>query len=545
MNPRMSAIALALFCGAVHLCAEESGLEDARQKELANICKLWKLSSEKALSDQDLQYVASLMKPDWVGKRLSKWCFYAICKSNSNPEKYYDRFQTSLAYCSSEHGQYLINGIIVGPDPENLPGPILPNDLAQAEQQVWVFVAEYIWRRRFTGRKGEVGVGPQNEDQDLPEILRAAGIPAPCAVPLLATRLGDPNATVKERAWAARAIGNLRRHAGSVEPLLKGFLDPAPEVRSACAVAMGELAHSQYLYTTYDSVGHHPDAPRAVKSLVGLFQDDPAPKVRIAALDGLRTMDREARSAGPALTTAFEKEKNPEISEKILTVIQKFFDPELAPFFLRTMNNPTEDFRIAAVHGLGYLAQAYAEDENWTGRSKFAETVVPELVKSLHDTNAPAVHSAVWALSCFEYDASNAVPALQRLLKGTDENLALSVISTLGIIGPSAKDTVPLIIPWAGKKEASYTVASALGSIGQGGPEVERALLTICDSPDCFSRCHAAYALSQVGASSLEVTKKLESMIQSDPDDSVKEYAAAALARIKKVKLKKERAEDF
>lgn len=542
MNLRLSAMALLLLFSAIQLCAEEPAHGDAGQQELATIRKLWKLSSEKTLSDQDQQYVASLMTVDWAGKRLSKWCYYALCKTNSNPEKYYDRFLTSLTFRYYNVVKGGEEAAITGTDPGNSEGPRLPDDLAQAEKKIWVFVVEGLWPRIVTARTIHFEHGAHAENQDPPEVFKAAGIPAPCAVPILAARLGDPKASVEERTWAAKAIGNLRRHAGSVEPLLKGFADSALEVRSACAEAMGELAHSFYLYVTYDREPKHPDAPRAVKALVALLQSDPESIVRIAAADGLATMEHEAQPAASEIAAIFEKENDSKVSGRILYTLCKLGDPSYDQFLIRALNKPDEEIKLAAIYSLGSLAGSYITEQNAAGRSKLAEAAVPALIKLLRDTPEPILEAAIQVLGSFDEDAAKALPELQRLLKNADGDLVRKLITTLGRIGPAAKDSVDLIVPWATKKELGFTVAISLGQIGKGGPAVERALLLLCESSISNVRREAAESMGHVGAYSEEALKKLASMAQSDPDTEVKESAATALSKLND---KKKAAEGF
>ena len=81
-----------------------------------------------------------------------------------------------------------------------------------------------------------------------------------------------------------------------------------------------------------------------------------------------------------------------------------------------------------------------ADDRDWT------KADIPELVKSLNDTDADGRASAARALGEIGPGAKEAVPALIKALDDQDGNVRRTAVDSLGAIGPDAKEAVPALI---------------------------------------------------------------------------------------------------
>jgi len=290
------------------------------------------------------------------------------------------------------------------------------------------------------------------------------------SVPELLARLEghDP----RQRAAAARALGNLGSAAESAVPkLVRRLDDPEPPIRAGAAWALGHVG---------------PGAKAALLPLAARLRDRDA-SVRFRAEESLGRIGPDTEAVRRALIALVEDPKAPGRAE------------------------------AAAV--LGRLGPA-------------AQSALTALVAALEDPRESVRGRAAWALGQIGPAARSAVPAL--LVAFKDAGIRWRVADALGSIGPSAFAAVPDLV--ASLRDPSSNVrwraASALGAIG---PAASRAavpgLLGALGDPFENVRLGAVVALGQVGADPA-VARPGYIRALSDEDGRVRARAARALGRL-------------
>jgi HEAT repeat protein/lysophospholipase L1-like esterase len=290
------------------------------------------------------------------------------------------------------------------------------------------------------------------------------------SVPELLARLEDRDP--RQRAAAARALGNLGSAAESAVPkLVRRLDDPEPPIRAGAAWALGHVG---------------PGAKAALLPLAARLRDGDA-SVRFRAEESLRRIGPDTEAVRRALIAVVEDPKSPGRAE------------------------------AAAV--LGRLGPA-------------ARSALGALVAALEDPRESVRGRAAWALGQIGPDARSAVPAL--LVAFKDAGIRWRVADALGAIGPSAVAAVPDLV--ASLQDPSSNVrwraAEALGAIG---PTASRAavpgLLRALRDPFENVRLGAVVALGQVGADPAVAGPGYIRAL-GDEDGRVRARAARALGRL-------------
>ncbi len=290
------------------------------------------------------------------------------------------------------------------------------------------------------------------------------------SVPELLARLEghDP----RQRAAAARALGNLGSAAESAVPkLVRRLDDPEPPIRAGAAWALGHVG---------------PGAKAALLPLAARLRDRDA-SVRFRAEESLGRIGPDTEAVRRALIALVEDPKAPGRAE------------------------------AAAV--LGRLGPA-------------AQSALPALVAALEDPRESVRGRAAWALGQIGPAARSAVPAL--LVAFKDAGIRWRVADALGSIGPSAFAAVPDLV--ASLRDPSSNVrwraASALGAIGPAASRTAvPGLLGALRDPFENVRLGALVALGQVGADPAEARHAYIRAL-SDEDGRVRARAARALGRL-------------
>lgn len=318
----------------------------------------------------------------------------------------------------------------------------------------------------------------------------------------------------------------------AVGPLRSALADADPMVRSSAARALGTVGV---------------DAAPAAPALAALTADTD-PNVRAAAV---RSLSKIGRAGVPALTAA--------------------------------VNCDDADLRLAALRGLGANRHALAPaaaalvrrlgDENATVR-----TLAASLLLSADPRDARAADALEGLLKDAETRletlaalqeagpaAAPVVPHLKRHWANFRKQERLAAVIAAGLIGPGAKDLLPLLTPEVRQSaDAEMRLAAAvavcrLGAAGAAGfpdavaclndttnglhggvaqalvlagPPTASALAEGLKMKGAFGRTMAALTLRDLGVLSLRAAPALRDSLASDSDYQVRYYAAQALGQI-------------
>jgi HEAT repeat protein len=155
--------------------------------------------------------------------------------------------------------------------------------------------------------------------------------------------------------------------------------------------------------------------------------------------------------------------------------------------------------------------------------------------QELRNESPVARLQAVRALPNF---GAQAVPLLTEAIQDTDFNVRGQAIFSLGELGLDAKDAVPALIKTLGHPDwiTRRTAAATLGRIGPAAREAAPAVAeTAVRDPKGDVRRAARFALTQMGPEARQATVALlHELASSDPNETVKERAAALLGEIEK-----------
>jgi HEAT repeat protein len=282
------------------------------------------------------------------------------------------------------------------------------------------------------------------KDKD-PEVrLRAVlflgelGPKAEPAVPGLIEALGDPDLTIRRNAeQALSAVG-----AGAVSAVVQALDDRRASVRVQALSIIGMLK--------YQSAIRQDAKATAAKVLAALLRDeDPLVRQRAANTAGwfadvsddvvpalMRAMKDKAVVTGPSGNTS-------SVARGAINAlgIPGARAKDAIPALLEVALGGDKELRSVAFGSLGSI-----------GRDKaMTPIVLPLLLKIVEDKDQFKLHPEVMsALYAMRLQAAPAVPALREVLKlrdfkdaDTANRIRMSVLGTLGELGPAAKDAVP------------------------------------------------------------------------------------------------------
>jgi HEAT repeat protein len=157
---------------------------------------------------------------------------------------------------------------------------------------------------------------------------------------------------------------------------------------------------------------------------------------------------------------------------------------------------------------------------------------VPELIRTLEDSEADTRQTVAWALGCIGPPAREAVAALTDILQRGERYVRDEAAWALGCIGPEAWAAVPELIRTLEDSEADtrQTVAWALGCIG---PEARAAVPVLSgvlrQEEHPTGRIEAALALWKVDGQAEAVVPVLVAAMR-DANLDVCHFAVEALA---------------
>lgn len=316
----------------------------------------------------------------------------------------------------------------------------------------------------------------------------------------------------------ARYLGELR-YRPAIPDLIHGLSDVDPEVRAACAYALGKLRARAATFRLREIMDDsNEEMPVRVAAAVALGQigdmagvrflieelKSSEEKVRAAAVDALRTIGK------PAVRLLVQAAQSDDALQRwgALAALGETGDPSAVPVLLRALRDPNPDVRAVAAASLGRLRYVAA---------------APQLVRALGDPNERVQAHAEWAL---ENIGKEALPVL---LQGAQQpSLRLRVFRLLGRM--KSPQAIPVLTEGLRDRnpQRRAVAAWALGEIGNR--RAIPSLLSALNDPDPQVRREAALALGKLRAT--EVRSELVKRLKTDRNEQVRIAAQMALRQI-------------
>ncbi|MCS7265295.1 MAG: HEAT repeat domain-containing protein [Armatimonadetes bacterium] len=287
----------------------------------------------------------------------------------------------------------------------------------------------------------------------------------------------------------ARYIGELRYAKATSDLIDRLQNDADPEVRSACAYALGNIK-AKFATGPLREVmeNEKEEMPVRLSAAVALGQmgnengiqflidqlKSSDEKIRSSAVEALRTIGKPATN----LLIKAAQSKDPLQRWGAVAALGETGEPKAVPILLRALRDEDENVRAVAAASLGKLRYARA---------------APQLIRALADKSERVQAHAEWAL---ENIGEEAIPAIMEGAKKTATKLrAFRLLGRL-----KAKEAVPVLIEGLNdrKPEIRSMAAWALGEIGDQRA-VEALERTLDDKVDEVRR-EAALALGKLGA---------------------------------------------
>jgi HEAT repeat protein len=267
--------------------------------------------------------------------------------------------------------------------------------------------------------------------------------------------------------------------------LIKGLSDKDPKGRISAAVDIGDLATVKLA-----------DAKLALPTLRNLWQRDPEPGVRKAALEALGKIDPEGYVG--MLMDTFKKDKDQLVR---LAVVAEFGRlrrdaKEALPMLYDAIKSPPEPVKATPM------------------------VVNPKAPPPPAPADPQAVRKAILPqLRQMEPDPKNYVPLLtETLKKDRDPGFRTAIVGTLGQLGPRAKEAVPVM---------QEVIKASL----QESPKL--AAMNPKDTTDPAGlRAAILQALGRIAPQPDEYLPVLLDVLKKDREPTVRQNAAAALARL-------------
>lgn len=311
------------------------------------------------------------------------------------------------------------------------------------------------------------------------------------ALPVLVRALTDD--TPRARGSAAAALGRVAGEE-SRRALFAALADPDVWVRYFAARALAQHAHES-----------------ALEPLAPLAAADPAPHVRIAALEAIGAIGAP-RSA--AMLAPLADDGDADVGAAAIVALGRLADPEALPLLNRALRSADPARRLAAVHALAQRGDAgRVAALRWTAGGDSSEELGGAALRGLASLGAApgdAWPDAVDALLDLTSEATRrdaAVTALARLPASRIDRVARGLRHAAADVRRAAIDAL---------SRMKDTTASAR-------------LRAALDDDDAVVREAAIAALDRVGTAGLR--HQFSVMAFADTSPAVRRVAAAALAR--------------
>lgn len=364
---------------------------------------------------------------------------------------------------------------------------------------------------------------------------------------LLALADRDPDV----RLHVAGAIAQLKRQPERCLPALTKLLgDEDEHVRYAAAWSLGRIADE---LQSSAARGERAEASGTLLAAAAVAMGEAGTQEGLRLrVQGASEAVLRAKAAGAANLAAVSSPQMPAPpngagqSEELPAALAKLVEE------LRSDDDYAQVLALSRVKDLdaelaGRLLGALAKDvdgEDWSllqwklpeSLAELGPAIVPVLVKTLADGDAPARRLAVDVVAQLKAEAGSATAALVRLLddEGTTEELRDQVLNALAEMGPAAKEAAPQLARLVGDEEQEeqlrISAAVALEKIGPEGRSAAAALLKVLQRKDEGTelRLAAGQALARVAPASLETAEALVLAIREAEEAEL----AVGLARV-------------
>jgi HEAT repeat protein len=247
----------------------------------------------------------------------------------------------------------------------------------------------------------------------------------PAALPQLLSRF--PQSHAPERAFIALVIGDLGLVQGTAL-VLEGLRDDTPQLRSACATALGRLA------------------PAGAPALLAELLDDPAAEVRDAALEALRHLSAQEPAELAQLCAGLALAASPERRRDAALLLASLADGERLSLLAK---DEDASVRVAAVASLskvglpqtvGHLVMALVDEEpqvRVAAALALGEVGGPEVLEplllALNDSDPWVQTASLKGLSAL--GDPRALPGVTALLADARGQVLIAALSTLAALG--------------------------------------------------------------------------------------------------------------
>ncbi|MCS7223815.1 MAG: HEAT repeat domain-containing protein [Armatimonadetes bacterium] len=314
----------------------------------------------------------------------------------------------------------------------------------------------------------------------------------------------------------ARYLSELR-YRPAIPDLIEKLQDPDPEVKAACAYALGRLQAREALRRLSELLKNQKEEmPTRIAAAVALGQmgreegvrflisqlNSSDEKVRSASVDALRTVGRSAEK----LLLPASKSRDPLVRWGAIAVLGTIGSPSALPVLKRAVSDKEPEVRAAAVAALGDLGDASA---------------VPVLIAALSDKDRYVQAHAERALE------EIGKPAVPHLVKALDR--PTNLVRILRLLGrlkdPSAASQCRSFLQHRDHKVRS-AAADALGDLEDRGSA--DALANLLNDRSASVRRAAATALGKIG--SQEHLSLLRQRLRQEKNETTRSAIIAALA---------------
>lgn len=258
---------------------------------------------------------------------------------------------------------------------------------------------------------------------------------------------------------------------------------------------------------------------RAAKLLVASLKSED-PNVRLAAVKALETLKADPKILRPIMLEALDN-ADEETTVAMLDALVSL-GPQIVPQLVAALKH--EKARHYVCYMLGELGPG-------------AAPATEALAGLLADADEKTQSEAAFALAEIGPDAAAAVPALQKALESAGP-VHFAAAYALGRIGQKAADAEPaLLAKLKGDPTMALISAWALAHIHADCATCREQALPILirglDDPDAKFRGEAASGVCCFGKAAEGAAQKLKELL-NDPDEEVRQAAAAALKAIEK-----------
>ena len=150
--------------------------------------------------------------------------------------------------------------------------------------------------------------------------------------------------------------------------------------------------------------------------------------------------------------------------------------------------------KLKALTCLPCVALLLSLSPGYTQEPDFGDKTLSEWKALTKDNDAALRRDAVWSIGMMGPEAKNAVPLLMNLAKDKDAEMRQGVAEALGGIGPGAKDAIPVLAEFTKDADAGVRRGAVADALGRIGVVAIPALNALAKEKDPNARAAAAHA---------------------------------------------------